>query len=250
LASLAAKIEGRLQGSDGRPGHPESSTSREPNAHKLNIKPLNFDKNKNVSFQNEDGEPSTPSINNLSIQDLSFQGPNQVFDWQQQPQGHGSPDRLLETFGNAKGQNANHSFGNQSFDISFQLDKKILQDSVQGSIQGDRNSFYPSPEGRQDHIFLNPDNEPKLFNLETKKIPSYRRLIDEQVLESSNHRISTKNVPIDEDFGMEREQSLTKNPSPQISSLTPGSSSKRQIPIEVTSADDGLLTSDRKIHCA
>lgn len=234
LASIASKIEAKLQGGDSRStANPsETTTSVVPTSQRVNVKPLNFDKNKNVSFQNDEGEPGTPSMTNFSLQDLSFQGPNQVFDWHQPPQGQNSPDRLLETFGNIK--NAN----NVSFESSFQMEKKVLADS----IQGDRKSFYPSPDSREDHkTFLNIDSEPRAFNLGAKQIPSYRRLIDEQV-EVTTNRSSSKNVIIDDDFGLEREQSLTKNPSPQVSSLL-SASSKRQIPIDVTSADDGEFTS-------
>lgn len=247
LMSMSTKIEQLLHPpghnhsfGSGELGQPGLSKERSFDREKLSIKPLNFEKHKNVNLAVEEGQPETPQLlGENSFQNFSFQNPNSAVDLQQATE-RGSPDRLLETFGLAKhGGDANFSPK-----ASFKLDRKLLQDSLLGTAGGSTCNGSPETKDRL-HQLMQPTASEKEARLPYKPIPSLNKIADEYIEDSIQSRRNLNPRCRIDDEQPEREQTLTKSPSPSIGSINHSSGRNSSIcPIEASAADEGSLTSD------
>lgn len=225
------------------------------------MKFIKLEKNKNISFQNEDNNQSNPSFANCSIQDLSFQAPNTLLDnnpINASPDFRHSLNPILENNADDASPDFRHSanplldtFGHNQFTDGlttpdpFKVERKFFNNSIPDEV----NSYFSSSPVEKPHLIYQemPANDNK-FSIVSKVIPPYRKTIDvvpESISDSKT--VFNQRDMFPEDNLYEKERSLSKNPSPQVSPHT-SSISRRQIPIESTAADDGRLISYWKVR--
>lgn len=225
MASFSKKID----------QHFKSKSQVPPSEDLLQPRNLHIEKNKNISFQNEEFDHSNANIANNSIQDMSFTLNTQILD--QAPSGE-SPlriDSMLETLDENKlGENQ----GQPSID-GFGFGTKFFNESV----SDEKRSFYPRGEEEKFYKLnqlMNEPNSKKPFCLTINQVSTLNEISEDSPDFTSKHKNAYKfNNYGQEESIADKERMLTKNPSPSIVPLN--LNSKRLIPFETSAADEGFL---------